>query len=71
MAIRSNKFHTRKCFFYKEFKRELKCEKYLTDLDVSLRYFLVRFRTCNHRLPIETGRCTNVLNVKGYVVCVI
>ena len=25
-------------------------------MDVSLRYFLVKFRTSNHRLPIEEGR---------------
>ena len=52
-----------KCIFYKEFKKELKFEKYLNELDVSLRFFMVRYRTCNHRLPIEEGRFNNVLHV--------
>ncbi len=45
-----------KCDVYREFKTELKFESYLTNLPkVSARY-LCKYRTCNHRLPIETGR---------------
>ena len=29
-------------------------------MDVSLRYFLVKFRTSNHRLPIEEGRFNQI-----------
>ena len=65
--------NSRKCFFYNEFKRELKCEKHLTGLDqavgASLRYFLVRFRTCNQELPIETGRYTNVIKCER--ICIL
>jgi hypothetical protein len=49
-----------KCFFYKEYKKELVYENYLNKLDVSLKYFLIRFRTSNHKLPIEYGRYFNV-----------
>ncbi len=58
---RTEVVNSSKCFFYKEFKKELKFENYLSDLDVSIQYFLTRFRTCNHRLPVETGRYTNIL----------
>ena len=44
-----------KGLFYKEYKTELKFENYLVEMDVSLRYFLVKFWTSNHRLPIEEG----------------
>ena len=44
-----------KGLFYKEYKTELKFENYLVEMNVSLRYFLVKFRTSNHRLPIEEG----------------
>ena len=36
-----------KGLFYKEYKTELKFENYLVEMDVSLRYFLVKFRTSN------------------------
>ena len=65
--------NSRKCFFYNEFKRELKCEKHLTGLDqavgASLRYFLVRFRTCNQELPIEIGRYINVIKCER--ICIL
>ena len=50
-----------KCIFYTEFKKELNLRSTLNELDVSLRFFMVRYRTCNHRLPIEDGRFNNVL----------
>ena len=49
-----------KGLFYKEYKTELKFENYLVEMDVSLRYFLVKFRTSNHRLPIEEGRFNQI-----------
>ena len=49
-----------KGLFYKEYKTELKFEYYLVEMDVSLRYFLVKFRTSNHRLHIEEGRFNQI-----------
>ena len=49
-----------KCDVYREYKTKFKFESYLIDLrKVSVRY-LCKYRTCNHRLPIETGRCLNL-----------
>ena len=33
---------------------------YIINLDGSLLYTMVRFRTANHKLPIETGRWNNI-----------
>ena len=47
---------TNKALFYRSFKQEFKFEPYLDILPTRLRIRLTRFRTSNHRLPIETGR---------------
>ena len=47
----SSKGHT-----YKIFKRIFGYEKYLDILPSKFRKILVKFRTSNHRLPIETSR---------------
>ena len=47
----SSKGHT-----YKSFKPIFGYEKYLDILPSKFRKLLVKFRTSNHRLPIETGR---------------
>ncbi len=49
-----------KCYLYKEFKKELKFESYLHKLPANLRTNLTKFRLCNHKLPIETGRHRNI-----------
>ena len=43
---------------YKHIKLSFECEYYLTKLPYNLRIAMSRIRTCNHRLPIETGRYT-------------
>ena len=48
--------NTSKCLNYRMFKRVHKFENYLIDLPPKLRKYLIDFRLCNHRLPIETGR---------------
>ena len=48
-----------KCSLYKNFKVELKMEKYLCVLPNPLKFALIKFRTSNHKLPIETGRYDN------------
>ena len=41
---------------YSLFKNDIKQEKYITPLNGSLLYAMIRFRTANHKMPIETGR---------------
>ena len=35
-------------------------ENYLTDFHDALKYIVCKFRTGNHKLPIETGRYTRI-----------
>ena len=49
-----------KAFSYRIFKTEHGFEKYLDILNERDRITLTRFRTTNHRLPIETGRWLNI-----------
>lgn len=46
---------------YRIFKTELKFEEYFNILDIKNAIVLCRFRTTNHKLPIETGRWQNVM----------
>ena len=52
---------SKKCFLYKEFKTELSFETYLLKLKYPYRDALIKFRTSNHRLPIEVGRHNNIV----------
>ena len=45
---------------YRLFKSDYRFEKYLDVLNDKIRFTFCRFRTSNHRLPIEVRRCTNV-----------
>jgi hypothetical protein len=45
---------------YRLFKSEYRFEKYLDVLNDKNGFTLCRFRTSNHRLPIEVGRWANV-----------
>ena len=45
---------------YRIFKESFGFEKYLDKLTTKDRITFCRFRTCNHKLPIETGRWINV-----------
>ena len=56
-----------KCYLYKGFKPELKLEEYLCKLPNDLRINLTKFRLCNHKLPIEIGRHTNI--DRNYRIC--
>ena len=49
-----------KCINYRIFKTNFGIENYLLNLPKDLRIILVKLRTCNHRLPIETGRWNNI-----------
>jgi len=48
------------CFTYKLFKKEFEFEKYLVSTPPKFLIPMIRFRTRNHRLPIETGRWANI-----------
>ena len=49
-----------KALSYRLFKSEFRIEKYLDILNDKNRFTLCRFKTSNHRLPIEVGRWANV-----------
>jgi hypothetical protein len=49
-----------KALSYRLFKSEIRFEKYLDVLNDKNRFTFCRFRTSNHRLPIEVGRWANV-----------
>jgi hypothetical protein len=50
---------------YKLFKHDLKFQDYLDVLDDKDKFLLVKFRTSNHRLPIEVGRWRNIKRENG------
>ena len=45
-----------KCRIYRLYKSEFKCDKYFSDLPLSLGIYFSIFRCMNHRLQIEYGR---------------
>lgn len=44
------------CYIYRLFKQSFGFEKYLINTPAKFRKYLIKFRTRNHKLPIETGR---------------
>ena len=48
-----------KGLLYRIFKIDFCCENYLLNLSDHYRKIFTKFRTSNHKLPIETGRWTN------------
>ena len=48
------------CYNYRLFKTEFISENYLTNLSHALKYNVCKFRTVNHKLPIETGRYRSI-----------
>ena len=54
---RSNKENSSKGLYYKLFKDNFEFEPYLDILTYKKRITFCKFRTGNHRIPIETGRC--------------
>ena len=49
-----------KCLNYKLYKQTFGFEKYFDILPYPKYFIFVKFRTCNHKLPIEIGRYTNI-----------
>ena len=52
--------NTDKCFNYRLYKVDFSFENYLVQMFPRHRNVVCKFRTLNHKLPIETGRYTNV-----------
>ena len=53
-----------------KFKLYFGCEKYLEKLPPKFRTILLKSRTTNHRLPVETGRWINMpYNERSCVLC--
>ena len=55
-----------KCSTYRLFKKSVELEKYLTVLSYPKYIQICKFRTTNHRLPIEIGRYRNIPRVERY-----
>ena len=56
----SNVFHSPKTINYRIYKTEHCFEKYLHILNKKDLYILCKFRTMNHKLPVEAGRWQNI-----------
>ena len=56
----SCKSNSSKGFYYNMYKLTPCLENYLLSLPLNRRIFITHIRTCNHRLPIETGRWCNI-----------
>ena len=54
------------CYNYRLFKQDFGFESYINDMLPKWRYFMCRFRTLNHRLPIEIGRYARVDRQQRY-----
>ena len=53
-------FNSSKCLNYRLFKTTFILEKYITELSLKSAITLAKFRTTNHKLPIEKGRWENI-----------
>ena len=49
-----------KCDYYRNFKISFEYERYLDLVPSNVYKFILKFRTCNHKLPIEIGRYANI-----------
>ena len=56
----SNIEHSGKALNYRLFKNQFETENYLYSLDDNFLYEFCRFRTLNHKLPMESGRWQNI-----------
>lgn len=55
---------------YNLFKQDLLFETYLTSLNRNLYISMIKFRTCNYRLPVEKSRWENIpMNERKCILC--
>ena len=59
------------CYIYQLFKQKFGFEEYLINAPAKFRKYLIKFRTRNHRLPIETGDGEEFQEKTENVTCVI
>ena len=50
-----------KCTLYKDFKSEFGFEDYLLHAPYQYITYIIKFRLCNHKLPVERGRYLNII----------
>ena len=55
-----------KCFLYKDIKQDHKFEDYLVNLPRCFYVPILKLRSCNHRLPVERGRYSNIPRERRY-----
>ena len=48
--------NTNRALFYKSIKTRYGYDEIQDEIDTQLVYYLTKFKTSNHRLPVETGR---------------
>ena len=53
-------FNSSKCLNYRLFKTTFSLEKYINDMPLKSAILPARFRTTNHKLPIEKGNWENI-----------
>ena len=63
--------NSEKCFYYKNFEMDYQLKNYLTILPKSLWVPLIKFRTRNHKLPIEFNSWTKNFKPENERKCVI
>ena len=49
-----------KCDYYRNYKNCFELENYLDIVPPKVYKVILKFKTCNHKLPIETGRYANI-----------
>ena len=59
------------CYIYRLFKQKFGFEDYLIHAPAKFRKYLIKFRTRNHRLPIEIGRWRKTPREKRKCHCVV
>ena len=64
-------FNSEKCFYYKNFEMEYQLKNYFNILPKALWIPLVKFRTRNHKLPIEFNSWTNFYKPENERKCLI
>ena len=64
-------FNSSKSKIYRTFKLDFGCKQYLEkNYPNNFRTILLKFRTTNHRLPVETGKWINMpYNDRSCVLC--
>ena len=52
--------NTNKTIFYRAINKDYELDSILDELSPHLAYYLIKYKTSNHKLPVETGRWHNI-----------